>query len=85
MLIVPKKHHAKYEVSTYYLLREGSFVDFVRRNVPGTFLLDPYPPSLRNVKFQNDPLIMVSITVSRANGPGPKHAPRIILAGGDQG
>ena len=25
------------------MLREDSFIDFVRRNDPGTFLLDPYP------------------------------------------
>ena len=35
----------------------------------------PLPPSLRNVKLQNDPLIVVSIAVSRANGPKPGHAP----------
>ena len=32
-----------------------------------------------NVNFQNDPLVVVSITVSRANGPRPQHAPGIIL------
>ena len=37
-------------------------------------------PSSRKVKFQNDPLIMVLIALSRANGPGPKPTPRIILA-----
>ena len=63
------------------LLREDSVIDFVWRNVPPR----PLPPSSRNVKFQNDPLIVVSIAVSRANGPRPKHAPRIILANGDQG
>ena len=30
----------------------------------------PLPPSSRNVKFQNNPLIVVSIALSRANGPG---------------
>ena len=58
------------------LFREDSFIDFVRRNVPATFLLDPTPSS-RNVKFQTDPLIVVLIAVSRANRP--KHAPRFIL------
>ena len=43
----------------------------------------PLPPSSRNVKFQNDPLIVVSIAVSRINGPRPKHAPRIFLASGN--
>ena len=66
------------------MFRENSFIDFVRRNVPGTFLLDPYP-LLEKRQFQNDPLIAGSIAVSRANGPSPKHAPRIILASGDQG
>ena len=60
------------------LFREDSFIDFVRRNVPATFLLDPAPSS-RNIKFQTDPLIMVLIAVSRANRPKPKHAPRFIL------
>ena len=60
------------------LFREDSFIDFVRRNVPATFLLDPAPSS-RNVKFQTDPLIVVLIAVSRANRPRPKHAPRFNL------
>ena len=30
--------------------------------------LDPYPPSLRNVKLQNDPLVRVWIAMSEANG-----------------
>ena len=42
-------------------------------------------PSSRNVKLQNNPLIVVSITMSKTNGPGPKHAPRIILTNGDEG
>ena len=58
------------------LFREDSFIDFVWRNVPATFLLDPTPSS-RNVKFQTDPLIVVLIAVSGANRP--KHAPRFIL------
>ena len=40
------------------------------------------PPSSRNVKFQNDPLIVLLTAVSRANRPGPKHALRIILLNG---
>ena len=60
------------------LFREDSFIDFVRRNVPATFVLDPAPSS-RNFKFQTDPLIVVLIAVSRANRPRPKHAPRFIL------
>ena len=59
--------------------KEDSFIDFVQRNVPGMFLRDPLPPSLRNVKFQNDPLILISIAMSRTNGPRPKQAPRVIL------
>ena len=45
--------------------------------------LGPYLPSLRNVKLQNDPLVVVWMAVSEANGPRPKHAPKIILAKGD--
>ena len=45
----------------------------------------PLPPFLRNVNLQNDPLIVVLITVSRANGPWPKHARSIILANGNKG
>ena len=60
-------------------LREDSLIDF------GDVSSGPLSPSSRNVKFQNDPLIVVSIAVSRANGPRPKHAPRIILTNGDQG
>ena len=60
------------------LFREDPFIDFVWRNVPATFLLDPALSS-RNVKFQTDPLIVVLIAVSRVNRPRPKYAPRFIL------
>ena len=60
------------------LFREDSLIDFVWRNAPATFFLDPTPSS-RNVKFQTDPLIVVLIAVSRANRPRPKHAQRFIL------
>ena len=60
------------------LFREDPLIDFVWRNVPAMFLLDPAPAS-RNVKFQTDPLIVVLIAGSRANRPRPKHAPRFIL------
>ena len=43
----------------------------------------PLPTSSRKFKFQNDPLIVVSIAVSRVNGHRPKHAPRIFLASGN--
>ena len=46
-------------------LREDSFIDFVQRNAPGTLA-----PSLRKVNLQNDPLIMVLITVSGGRGEG---------------
>ena len=64
--------------------REDSFIDFVLKNVPWEIPPGPLTPSSRNVKFINDPLTLVSIAVSRANGPGPKHALGIILANGDQ-
>ena len=60
------------------LFTEDSFIDFVWRNIPATFLLDPTPSS-RNVNFQTDPLIVVLIAMSRANRLGSKHAPRFIL------
>ena len=65
---------------TLHLFREDSLIDFVGRNVPR-----PLPPSSRNVKFQNDPLIVVSIAVSKGKWALAKHAPRIILMNGDQG
>ena len=40
---------------------------------------DSFIDFVHNVNFQNDPLIVVSIAVSRANMPRPQHAPRIIL------
>ena len=43
--------------------------DFVWRNVPGTFLPDPYPLLPRET----------------SNSKILKHAPRIILTNGDQG
>ena len=49
----------------------------------GHFSKTPTPS--RNVKLQNNPLIVVSITMSKTNGPRPKHAPRIILTNGDEG
>ena len=35
----------KFHVPDVEFLREDSQIDFVTRNVPWTFLLDPHPPS----------------------------------------
>ena len=40
---------------------------------------DSFIDFVHNVNFQNDPLIVVSIVVSRANGPWPQHAPGMII------
>ena len=60
-------------------VREHLFINFVRKKRP----MGPYLPCLRNVRLQNDPLVMVWITVSEANGQRPKHAPKVIFAKGD--
>ena len=65
--------------------KEDSVIDFVRRNVPGTFLLDPYPPPRETLSSKIILWSWSRSAVSRANGPRPKHAPRIILANGEQG
>ena len=65
---------------SHYVIIHTPKGTLIYRVSPG--LLDP---SLRKVNLQNDPLIVVLITVSGGNVSLPKYAPSIILANGDKG